>query len=280
MRRSPAHESGDRSCRSRQGGIEWDGGPPWRSTTSCGHPGGSHGRVTLLAAVRGMQRVTACRCWTGHRPRSWRRFQALDIEETPLELPDGVVSDAWSSGTMYRGFEKILVGRGSLDGLVITPRVCGLCSTSHLTAAARDPGRDGGRPPCPPDAVRIRNIALAAEHVQNDVRQSFLMFAVDFVNPAYQVSPLYEEAIQRYAPFCGGRQRRQEPVPREHEPRAADAAQRHHRLQRDAPGRGGRPADGSVRHGPGEDPRRRQAPAGGSGRACNWGGQVAHRSPC
>jgi signal transduction histidine kinase len=37
----------------------------------------------------------------------------------------------------------------------------------------------------------------------------------------------------------GGGESRQEPVPREHEPRAAHAAQRHHRLQRDA-ARGGR----------------------------------------
>jgi len=56
--------------------------------------------------------------------------------ELRVELEDGVVSDAWSSGTMYRGFERILVGRGALDGLVITPRICGICTTSHLTAAA------------------------------------------------------------------------------------------------------------------------------------------------
>ena len=35
-----------------------------------------------------------------------------------------------------------------------------------------------------------------------------------------------------------GREPGQEPVPGEHEPRAADAAERHHRLQRDAPGGG------------------------------------------
>lgn len=122
--------------------------------------------------------------------------------EIRVELDDGVVSDAWSSGTMYRGFEKILVGRGALDGLVITPRVCGLCSTSHLTAAARALDAMAGVT-VPPDAVRIRNIALAAEHVQNDLRQSFLMYTVDFVNPAYCISPLYEESVQRYAPFMG-----------------------------------------------------------------------------
>ena len=57
--------------------------------------------------------------------------------EVHLEIDDGVVTDAWSSGVMYRGFENMLVGRGSLDGLVITPRICGICSTAHLTAAAK-----------------------------------------------------------------------------------------------------------------------------------------------
>ncbi len=56
--------------------------------------------------------------------------------EIAIELEDDVVIDARSSGTMYRGFENIMIGREPLDGLVITPRICGICSTSHLYAAA------------------------------------------------------------------------------------------------------------------------------------------------
>ncbi|MCM2359747.1 MAG: nickel-dependent hydrogenase large subunit, partial [Geobacteraceae bacterium] len=48
--------------------------------------------------------------------------------EVQVELDNGVVTDAWCSGTMYRGFEKIMQGRGALDGLVITPRICGICT--------------------------------------------------------------------------------------------------------------------------------------------------------
>ena len=51
-----------------------------------------------------------------------------DLEIT-VELEDTVVVDARSTGTMYRGFENIMVGRALLDGLVITPRICGICST-------------------------------------------------------------------------------------------------------------------------------------------------------
>lgn len=122
--------------------------------------------------------------------------------EVRVEFDDGVVADAWSSGIMYRGFENILVGRGALDGLVITPRICGICSTAHLTAASRALDMISGAEP-PPDAVRVRNVALMAEHVQSDVRHGFLMFSVDFANPAYQGRPLYEEAVRRYEPFKG-----------------------------------------------------------------------------
>ncbi len=122
--------------------------------------------------------------------------------EVRVALQDGRVTDAWSSGTMYRGIENILLGRGALDGLVITPRICGICSTAHLTAAAKALDAIAGVDP-PPDAVRIRNLALLTELLQSDVRQSFLTFAADFVNPAYADRPLYAEAVRRYAPLQG-----------------------------------------------------------------------------
>lgn len=122
--------------------------------------------------------------------------------EIRVELTDGVVSEAWCAGTMFRGFERLLRGRGALDGLVITPRICGICSTAHLIAAARalDSIADVA---LPPDAVRVRNVALMAEHVQSDVRASFLIFAPDLASPRYAEQPLYAEAVRRYQPLAG-----------------------------------------------------------------------------
>lgn len=122
--------------------------------------------------------------------------------EFRVDLADGRVRDAWASGTMYRGIENILIGRDPLDALVITPRVCGICSTTHLAAAAKAlDSLSGSRPP--PDAVRLRNVALGCEHIQSDIRQIFLMFMADFANPAYAGTALYEEAVGRYEPFRG-----------------------------------------------------------------------------
>lgn len=122
--------------------------------------------------------------------------------EIKVEVNDGVVTDAWSSGTMFRGFERILVGRGALDGLVITPRICGLCNTCHLNAAARalDMIADVK---IPDNAVRLRNVTLMTEHIMSDMRHGFLMFLVDFANPHYRDHSLYEEAVKRYEPYRG-----------------------------------------------------------------------------
>jgi hydrogenase large subunit len=122
--------------------------------------------------------------------------------EIRVAVEDGVVTDAFCVGTMFRGFEQILVGRAALDGLVITPRVCGICGTAHLTAAARALDMIAGAT-VPVDAVRVRNLALMAEHVQSDVRHGCLMYAVDFADPAHARHPLFEEAVRRYAPFRG-----------------------------------------------------------------------------
>ncbi len=122
--------------------------------------------------------------------------------EIRVEIDGGIVSDAWSSGTMFRGFENTLVGRGPLDGLVITPRVCGICGTAHLTAAALALDMISGAE-APPGAVKVRNLALMTETLQSDIRHGLLMFAADFANPAYKECSLFREAVRRYEPFKG-----------------------------------------------------------------------------
>ncbi|MDO8607311.1 MAG: nickel-dependent hydrogenase large subunit [Phaeospirillum sp.] len=122
--------------------------------------------------------------------------------ELRLEVADGVVVDAWSAGTMFRGFERLLIGRGALDGLVVTPRICGICSTTHLMTAAKALDAIAGAT-VPDNGVRLRNLSLMVEHVQSDVRHGILMFLVDFANPAYRALPMHEEAVRRYAPLVG-----------------------------------------------------------------------------
>ncbi len=123
--------------------------------------------------------------------------------EVRVEVEGGVIREAWSSGTMFRGFERLMRERGPLDGLVMTPRVCGICSLTHLSAAAAALDAIAGVTP-PDNARRLRNVALMAETIQSDIRQSILMFMADFANrDAYRDHPLGEEALARYNPLKG-----------------------------------------------------------------------------
>ncbi|HID93349.1 MAG TPA: hypothetical protein EYP60_04550 [bacterium (Candidatus Stahlbacteria)] len=58
-----------------------------------------------------------------------------DLEIT-VELKDNKVVDAYASGVMFRGFEKLLRGRDPMDALVFTCRICGICSVAHSTASS------------------------------------------------------------------------------------------------------------------------------------------------
>lgn len=94
--------------------------------------------------------------------------------EIRVAVEDGRIVEAFSAGTLYRGFENLLVGRAALDALVITPRICGICTTTHLNAAAKCLDAVAGIVP-PDNGIRIRNLALLLEHIQSDVRQTVLM---------------------------------------------------------------------------------------------------------
>lgn len=118
------------------------------------------------------------------------------------DIEDGVVVDARCVGTLYRGFEQIMVGRPAFDALVITPRVCGICSTAHLYASALALEHAWGIA-VPPLATRVRDLGLMAETLQSDLRQTFLMFAPDFVHARYRTHPRQAALAAAFAPFTG-----------------------------------------------------------------------------
>lgn len=123
--------------------------------------------------------------------------------ELQIELDgEGVVQQARSVGTMYRGIENLMTGRAPLDSLVITPRICGICTTAHLNAAARALDMAYGVQ-VPDNARRLRNITLMVEQVQNDLRHVFLLFMPDCTSRRYADHPLFDEALKRYQVLKG-----------------------------------------------------------------------------
>ena len=96
-------------------------------------------------------------------------------------VENGVITDAFSSGTMIRGLEKILIGRDPRDAWAITERVCGVCSTVHALASVRSV-EDALGISVPPTAELIRNIMLTTQYVQDHVVHFYHLHALDWVD--------------------------------------------------------------------------------------------------
>jgi len=103
---------------------------------------------------------------------------------------------------MFRGFEMILKGKDPQAGLIVTPRICGICGGSHLYKAvyALD---TAWATHVPENGTRVRNIAQACETLQSIPRWFYAIFAVDLTNRRYARTPSYAEAVRRFAPFVG-----------------------------------------------------------------------------
>jgi len=96
-------------------------------------------------------------------------------------VENGVITDAFSSGTMIRGLEKILIGRDPRDAWAITERVCGVCTTVHALASVRSV-EDAIGIAVPPTAELIRNIMMATLYVQDHVVHFYHLHALDWVD--------------------------------------------------------------------------------------------------
>lgn len=123
----------------------------------------------------------------------------LDVN---VAIEDGRVVEAWTEATMFRGFEIILKGKDPQAGLIMTPRICGICGGSHLYKAAYALDT-AWNTEIPPNAILIRNIAQATETIQSIPRWFYALFAIGFTHQKYASSSLYDEVVRRWAPFKG-----------------------------------------------------------------------------
>lgn len=97
------------------------------------------------------------------------------------EVKNGKIADAYSAGTMVRGFEIILRGRDPRDAWAFTERVCGVCTTVHALASVRTVENALGIV-IPPNAEMVRNLMFAAQNVQDHVIHFYHLHALDWVD--------------------------------------------------------------------------------------------------
>jgi hydrogenase large subunit len=98
-----------------------------------------------------------------------------------VEVKDGKVVDAYSSGTMVRGFELILKGRDPRDAWAFTERACGVCTTVHALASVRTV-EDALKITVPPNAELVRNLMFCAQYMQDHVVHFYHLHALDWVD--------------------------------------------------------------------------------------------------
>jgi [NiFe] hydrogenase large subunit len=98
-----------------------------------------------------------------------------------VEVEGGKVKDAWTSGTLFRGFEIVLKGRDPRDAYHITQRICGVCPTSHAHAAALCLEDAVGIHP-PETGRLIRNMVEGAQFLHSHILWFYHLAALDFVD--------------------------------------------------------------------------------------------------
>ena len=97
------------------------------------------------------------------------------------EVKDGKIVEAYSSGTMVRGFELILKGRDPRDAWAFTERACGVCTTVHALASVRAV-EDAVGITVPPLADQVRNLMFCAQYLQDHVVHFYHLHALDWVD--------------------------------------------------------------------------------------------------
>ncbi len=98
-----------------------------------------------------------------------------------VEVQDGVVTDAWSSGTMFRGIELILRERDPRDAWVFAQRICGVCTTVHALSSVRAV-EDALKITIPDNARLLRHLIAGAQLVQDHVVHFYHLHALDWVD--------------------------------------------------------------------------------------------------
>jgi len=97
------------------------------------------------------------------------------------DIDNGYVTEAWSSGQMWRGIETILQGRDPRDAWLFTQRICGVCTTVHAIASVRTV-ENALNMEIPLNAQYIRNIIIAAHAIHDHIVHFYHLSALDWVD--------------------------------------------------------------------------------------------------
>ncbi len=94
---------------------------------------------------------------------------------------DNVISNAVSTGTMWRGLEVILKGRDPRDAWAFVERICGVCTGVHALASVRSV-EDALNIKIPDNANIVRNLMHATLYAHDHLVHFYHLHALDWVD--------------------------------------------------------------------------------------------------
>ena len=113
------------------------------------------------------------------------------------QVEGGQVTDAWSSGTMWRGIENVILGRDPREAWLFAQRICGVCTTVHAQASVRAV-EDALDIKPPLAASLIRDLIALSQIIHDHTIHFYQMQAFDWVDvlAALHADPVKTAAIQ------------------------------------------------------------------------------------
>ncbi|MGB9116095.1 nickel-dependent hydrogenase large subunit [Bradyrhizobium sp.] len=97
---------------------------------------------------------------------------------------NNMITNAVSTGTMWRGLEVILKGRDPRDAWAFTQRICGVCTGTHALTSVRAV-EDALKIKIPENANSIRNIMQLSLQIHDHLVHFYHLHALDWVNPVH-----------------------------------------------------------------------------------------------
>ena len=120
---------------------------------------------------------------------------------------NNVITDAYSSSTMFRGIEEILKGRDPRDCGLLAMRICGVCTGTHYQRSI-EAVENAFNVTIPKNARLVRNLIQGALYLHDHVVHFYHLHALDWVDitKALEADPKATVAeAQKWAALSGQR---------------------------------------------------------------------------
>ncbi|MBY6094636.1 nickel-dependent hydrogenase large subunit [Ferrimonas balearica] len=94
---------------------------------------------------------------------------------------NNVITQAWSSSTLWRGIEVIMKGRSPMDAGLLVQRICGVCTSSHYRCGTEAVENALGVK-VPPNAQYVRTLIQVALFLHDHLVHFYHLHALDWVD--------------------------------------------------------------------------------------------------